>query len=93
MLKIMEKVNALQIRQSFGKILKNLQKKGEPVLIEKGRNPVAVLISLKTFKERFIDYREKEKREALLQLAQESATPASDRSIDVLRGLRYGSDH
>ena len=49
------KVNALQVRQSFGKILKRLNKEKEPILIEKGREPVAALISLKDYKERFID--------------------------------------
>ena len=56
------KVNALQVRQAFGRILKKLNKSGEPIIIEKGRSPVAVLISMQAFKERFIDYREQKKR-------------------------------
>jgi PHD/YefM family antitoxin component YafN of YafNO toxin-antitoxin module len=88
----MKKVNALKIRQSFGKILKELQKEDEPLLIEKGRNPVAVLISLKTFQKRFLDYREKEKREQLLKLARDSSTPSRYSSLKVLRELRYGSN-
>jgi PHD/YefM family antitoxin component YafN of YafNO toxin-antitoxin module len=86
-------VTALQIRQSFGKILKKLQKDDEPILVEKGREPVAVLISLKAFQERFIDYREKKKREALLELAKTSAKKSTLDSLTVLRELRYGSDH
>ncbi len=86
----METINALKVRQSFGKVLKNLQKKNEPILIEKGRTPVAVLISLTAFKERFVDYREKEKREALVQLAKKSATSPKKESLKVLRELRYG---
>jgi hypothetical protein len=43
------------------------------VVIEKGRKPVAVLISIKDFQERFIDYREKKEREALCQAFSESA--------------------
>ncbi len=89
----MQKVNALKIRQSFGKILKDLEKTDEPLLIEKGRNPVAVLISLKTFKKRFLDYREKEKRDEILKLARDSSTSSRQNSLKVLRELRYGANH
>jgi prevent-host-death family protein len=89
----MEKVNALKIRQSLGKVLKELQKRDEPILIEKGRNPVAVLISIKAFKERFVDYREKEKREHILKMARESASQGTEDSLKVLRELRYGSSY
>ncbi|MCC6272105.1 MAG: type II toxin-antitoxin system Phd/YefM family antitoxin [Deltaproteobacteria bacterium] len=85
----MEKVNALKVRQAFGRILKNLQKKNEPIMIEKGRNEVAVLIPIKAFRERFIDYQEKEKREQILKQARESATKAGQDSLKVLRALRY----
>ena len=85
------KVNALQIRQTFGKILKKLQATDEPIIVEKGREPVAVLISLKTFQERFIDYREQSKREELWQALRDAAVPAKNSSLSVLRELRYGS--
>lgn len=87
------KVNALQIRQGFGKILKKLQATDEPIIVEKGREPVAVLISLKTFKERFVDYRELEKRKEILGAFKESAVDSSSDSLKVLRELRYGSGH
>lgn len=86
----MEKVTALEIRQRFGGVLKKLQKKDEPILIEKGREPVAVLISLKTFNNRFIDFREKEKRDELVRLARASATKSPLDSLTVIRELRYG---
>ena len=89
----MEKITALQIRQSFGKVLKKLLKEGEPIVVEKGRQPVAVLISLKTFQERFIDYREKNKRDAILDLAKKSARKSKLDSLTILRELRYGADH
>ena len=85
----MEKVNALKIRQAFGKILKNLQEKNEPIMIEKGRNEVAVLIPIKAFRERFIEYQEKEKRDQILKTARESATKIKNNSLKVLRALRY----
>lgn len=89
----MIKINALKIRQQFGSVLKQLKKKQEPIVIEKGRIPVAVLIDMETFQKRFIDYREKEKRDRILQLAQETAQPVKEDSLRVLRELRYGSDY
>ena len=86
-------VNALQIRQSFGKILKKLQSQNEPIIVEKGRKPVAVLISLKTFQERFIDYRELKKRQELLRIFTDSSSLPAEDSLGVLRDLRYGQDH
>lgn len=86
----MDVVNALKIRQSFGAVLKQLEKKGEPILIEKGRKPVAVLISIGTFKERFIDYREQEKRDYILKTARKSATKATRDSLELIREIRYG---
>ena len=87
------KVNALQVRQSFGKILRKLQLKDEPIVIEKGRQPVAVLISMKCFKERFIDYREQAKRDEMLKAFREAASKPTADSLDILRELRYGADH
>ncbi len=84
------KVTALQIRQSLGKILEMLQATDEPIVVEKGRTPVAVLISLKTFRERFVDYREKEKRDRLLADVRDAAQKASEPSVRALRDLRYG---
>lgn len=86
------KVTALEIRQGFGRVLKKLQSINEPIVIEKGRVPVAVLISLKTFKERFIDYADLKKREDLLKRFENSACVSKEDSLVVLRELRYGSD-
>ena len=52
---VMEKVNALALRQSLGRVLKNLSKSGRPILVEKGRKPAAVLISLDDYRKRFVD--------------------------------------
>lgn len=86
-------VNALQMRQSFGKILKKLQKRNEPIIVEKGRKAVAVLISLKTFQERFIDYREQKKREELIRCFANAAIAPAEDSLAVLHDLRYGENH
>ena len=88
------KVNALQIRQSFGKILKKLLSGEEPIVIEKAKEPVAVLISLKTFQQRFIDHQTIQQREILLKKFKESATKPKFNSLHILRDLRYGpQDH
>jgi prevent-host-death family protein len=42
----MKKTNALSMRQSLGKILRDLRKNGEPVLVEQRAQPAAVLISI-----------------------------------------------
>lgn len=86
----MKRVNALALRQSLGKVVASLQRSGEPILLEKGRKPVAVLISLRDFEERFVEKAATEARERILEeidrLARRStdATPA----VEVLRELR-----
>src|SRR5713226_7631271 len=50
---VMRRVNALELRQSLGKVLGLLQRSGQPVVIEKRGREVAVLISLRDFRERF----------------------------------------
>jgi prevent-host-death family protein len=89
----MKKVTALALRQSLGKVVAALQRTGEPVLLQKGRRPVAVLISLRDFQERFVEKAAAEAREAILAdmdaLARPSADPTSAR--DVLRDLRMNA--
>ena len=87
------KVNALQLRQSLGKILEKLKKTDEPIIIEKGRQPVAVLVSLKVFRERFLDLREEQKRQELLEAFRISAAEPREDSLAALRDTRYGSSH
>ena len=84
------KINALKIRQSFGEVLKKLKKSGEPIIIEKSRQPVAVLISYETFQSRFIDFQDQKKREALINELENESVTASLSSIKVLREIRYG---
>lgn len=88
----MEKVNALKLRQSFGKVLKHLVKRHEPILIEKAHKPVAILLSIKFFNERFFDYQEVEKRKKILKLARKTARLAPENSLQIIRELRYGED-
>ena len=46
----MKSVNALELRQSLGKVLRALEKDGAPILVERAREPSAVLISLKDYR-------------------------------------------
>ncbi len=84
------KVNALMVRQSFGKILKMLAAGNEPLVIEKGRKPVAVLITLEMFQKRFVDFQEIDKKNAILTQFRDSAVKTNESSLSVLRDLRYG---
>jgi PHD/YefM family antitoxin component YafN of YafNO toxin-antitoxin module len=86
----MKKVNALELRQSLGKVVAGLDRTGEPILLEKGRKPVAVLISLRDFRERFAEKQAAEERAAVIaaidRLARKSSDPTA--AVDVLRELR-----
>jgi antitoxin (DNA-binding transcriptional repressor) of toxin-antitoxin stability system len=46
----MEEVNALKVRNNLGEILDRLNEKGEPILISKGREIRAVLVTPEQFK-------------------------------------------
>lgn len=51
----MKHMNVVQLRQSVGKAVAALEKNGEPIILDKGRRSVAVLISLQDFEERFVE--------------------------------------
>ncbi len=88
----MEKVNALELRQSLSKIIKRLQRSGEPLLLEKGRQAAAVLISLDDYKKRFVDKYADEKRRALQQKIMDLSRPSKVKKSaeDLIRELRSG---
>ncbi len=77
----MKRVNALQVRQSLGRILDQLDRAGEPILVEKGREPRAVLVPLGLFRERFVDKTVHEERMAI-----------GRRIAELRRGRRAGRD-
>ena len=85
------KTNALHVRQAFGKILKKLQASKEPIIIEKNREPVAVLIDYETFKTRFVDYQEQKKIKELVQSFKDELRDSPLDSLKTLRELRYGA--
>jgi antitoxin (DNA-binding transcriptional repressor) of toxin-antitoxin stability system len=86
----MKSVTALQLRQSLGKVVATLQRTGEPIILEKGRRPVAALISLRDFQERFVEKAGVEARERILAEMDALATASVDTTpaLDVLRESR-----
>lgn len=87
---VMKRVNALELRQSLGKVVAALQRNGDPILVEKGRKPVAVLISLRDFQERFVEKAAAEARSEVLEAMDRLARPSTDptSTVDTLRELR-----
>lgn len=89
----MKRVNALQVRQSLGRILEQLDRAGEPILVEKGRQARAVLVPLRLFRERFVDKTVHAERVELETRIRELRRrlrprrgPATERLVRSLRG-------
>lgn len=87
---VMQKLNALQLRQSLGKAIETLHRTGEPILLEKGRKPVAVLISIQDFQERFVEVAAAEARDRILKDMDELARASQDETpaVEILREVR-----
>jgi antitoxin (DNA-binding transcriptional repressor) of toxin-antitoxin stability system len=86
----MKRVNALQLRQAMGKVLAALERNGEPILLEKGRKPVGVIISIRDYQERFAEKAAAEARERVIadidSLTMSSVDPTP--VVEVLREMR-----
>jgi len=90
----MKTVNALKIRNNLGEVLELLTKTGEPILISKGREVRAVLITPEQFQKRFLDYQAEEKKKQLLETIKSLRVDSLETksSVEVLRELRgYGT--
>ena len=89
----METVNALKLRNNLGAVLDQLTETGEPILVSKGRQVRAVLITPEQYEKRFIDWQvEKEKVKFLenIKRLKQKRVGKMD-SIAVLRQVRgYG---
>jgi prevent-host-death family protein len=86
----MEEVNALTIRNKLGEVLDRLNKKGEPILISKGRKVRAVLVTPEQFERRFLDWQVKEEKKKLLdgmKRLRKNRRGGLD-SLSILRQLR-----
>ncbi len=86
----MEKVNALKIRNNLGEVLDRLNEKGEPILISKGRQIRAVLVTPEDFERRFLDFKSAEEKERLLKAIKALRKPRTKPldSTPLLRQLR-----
>lgn len=86
----MKKINALELRQSLGKIISLLEKGGDPILVERGRKPAAVLISLGDFRARFIDKDADDRRIKIRDEIISMATKSSEKlsTDEILTELR-----
>jgi prevent-host-death family protein len=86
----MKKTNALALRQSLGSIIEQLRNHGEPILVEKGRQPVAVLISIEDYKKRFVDVTaDIQRRELVERICRANIKlPPGKSSLDIVREAR-----
>jgi PHD/YefM family antitoxin component YafN of YafNO toxin-antitoxin module len=87
---VMETVNALQLRQSLGRVLARLRKTGRPILLEKDRKPAAVIISLHDYRTRFVDVEADQRRAEMVERIKQAGlrTPKGVSSLDLLREVR-----
>lgn len=90
---VMKKVNILELRQSLGKIVATLERAGQPILLERRRQPVAVLISLHDFQERFVEKAATEARDHILEEIDRMAVRSVEHTpaTEILRELRGGA--
>jgi len=86
----MKTVNAVELRQSLGKVLDQLEHDGAPVVVCRRRTPAAALVSLKDYRQRFVDRTADDQRRnvvaKLRKLRFES--PRTGTTLDLLRDLR-----
>ena len=86
----MKTVNALELRQSLGKVLDRLEQDGGPIVVCRRRTPAAALVSLKDYRERFVDRAaDEQRRDVVARLRQlKFKPPTTGTTLDVLRDLR-----
>jgi PHD/YefM family antitoxin component YafN of YafNO toxin-antitoxin module len=86
---VMRTVNAAELRQSLGRLVRNLERKGEPILLKLGSRPVGVIVSLRDFEERFAFRAAREKRRKLVEEILQDRRPGEipvQQALDELRG-------
>lgn len=87
---VMETVNALELRQSLGKVLDRLERDGAPIVVCRRRTPAAALVSLKDYRERFVDREaDQRRRDIVARMKQlKFEPPPAGTTLDMLRDLR-----
>src|SRR4029077_2797558 len=85
-------VNALTLRQSLGRVLRQLERAGEPIMVERAKQPAAVLISLQGSQQRFVGRAAEPQRGAIVDRlkALRFRAPAGRTTTDELRNVRSG---
>ena len=88
----MKTVNALYMRHKLGEVFDYLAEAGEPVLISKGKEIKAALVTIEDFNRRFVDKLAEEKKQEMLErIHSHAARRIGDKdSAEVLRHLREG---
>jgi PHD/YefM family antitoxin component YafN of YafNO toxin-antitoxin module len=88
----MKSVDALTLRQSLGRVLRQLERGGEPILVERRRQAAAVLISLRDYRERFVDREaDAQRRDVVARVkALRFGTKQGRTTLDLLRDIRAG---
>jgi len=86
----MNTTNALKLRQSLGKLLAELARDHEPIIVEKDRKPAAVLIAFEDFQRRFADREADALREELVArlMSRRIPLPEGKSSLDLLHEAR-----
>jgi prevent-host-death family protein len=89
----MQKATALELRQKMGSLVKKLQETGEPILLEKDRKPVAVIISLEDYKRRFVDIDADIRRREIIDEIKKARIklPKNVNSLDIITAIRSGN--
>jgi prevent-host-death family protein len=86
----MKRVNSAELRASIGNIVADIERNGQPIILEKHNQPVAVIISLKDFQERFVEKAALEARLSLADKIDTLARPSKNRASaeQILRDIR-----
>ncbi len=86
----MKTVNALELRQSLGKVLDRLERGDGPIVVHRRRRPAAALVSLKDYRERFVDREADEARRRIVGKIKRLRfrSPEEGTTLDLLRSLR-----
>lgn len=88
----MTTVNALAVRKSLGAVLKKVERDQRPILVTRDREPVAALVPIAVFRQRFVDYlAEDALKQALDDLAALQCASEGTDSLTELRNLRSGA--
>jgi antitoxin (DNA-binding transcriptional repressor) of toxin-antitoxin stability system len=84
-------INALAVRKELGSVLDALAKGGAPVLVTRDREPVAALVPMAVFRQRFVDYLAKDALDrAMADLEALQTAGRGQDSLEELRRLREG---